>query len=57
MQMRDYHFHLDLKQLGINGKANIRDLWRQKDLGEVNGSFETQVPYHGVTFVKISPVE
>lgn len=57
MQMRDYHFHLDLKQLGINGKANIRDLWRQKDLGEVNGPFETQVPYHGVTFVKISPVE
>ena len=57
MQMRDYHFKFDLKQLGINGKANVRDLWRQKDLGEIKGSFETKVPYHGVTFVKITPVE
>ena len=55
MQMRDYGFNFDLKQLGIDGKATVRDLWRQKDLGAVNGSFQTKVPYHGVTFVKITP--
>ncbi|WP_288529355.1 NPCBM/NEW2 domain-containing protein [uncultured Bacteroides sp.] len=57
MQMREYDFNFDLKQLGIDGKAMVRDLWRQKDLGEVNGSFQTKVPYHGVTFVKITPAK
>ena len=46
MQMREYAFDFDLKQLGIEGKAMVRDLWRQKDLGEVNGIFRTEVPYH-----------
>ena len=57
MQMREYDFNFDLKQLGIDGKAMVRDLWRQKDLGEVNGSFQTKVPYHGVTLVKITPAK
>ena len=57
MQMREYDFNFDLKQLGIDGKAMVRDLWRQKDLGEVNGSFQTKVPYHGVTLVKITPTK
>lgn len=57
IQMKDYAFDLNLNQLGITGKAVVRDLWRQKDLGEVNGNFQTQVPYHGVTFVKITPVK
>ena len=57
MQMREYAFDFDLKQLGIEGKAMVRDLWRQKDLGEVNGIFRTEVPYHGVTFVKITPAK
>ena len=46
MQMRDYEFDFDLNLLGIEGKAMVRDLWRQKDLGEVDGSFQTKVPYH-----------
>ena len=57
MQMREYAFDFDLKQLGIEGKAMVRDLWRQKDLGEVNGIFRTEVPYHGVPFVKITPAK
>lgn len=57
MQMRDYEFDFDLNLLGIEGKAMVRDLWRQKDLGEVDGSFQTKVPYHGVTFVKITPIK
>ena len=55
--MKTYDFELALKQLGITGKVSVRDLWRQKDLGEYNGEFRTQVPYHRVSFVKITPVE
>ncbi len=43
--------------LGINGKFSVRDLWRQKDLGVFNGSFESDVPYHGVVLLKIKPVQ
>ena len=55
MQLRDYSMELNLKQLGIKGKATVRDLWRQQDLGEVSGKFRTEVPYHGVKFVKVTP--
>jgi len=41
--------------LGISGKQVVRDLWRQKDLGEFSDKLEMEVPYHGVVFVKVSP--
>jgi alpha-galactosidase len=41
--------------LNINGKQVVRDLWRQKDIGEFDGEFTTEVPAHGVVMVKISP--
>jgi len=44
------------EELGINGKQTVRDLWRQKDLGEYDRSFSTHVPYHGVVLIKIAPV-
>jgi alpha-galactosidase len=40
--------------LGINGKFKVRDAWRQKDLGEFEEEFSTEVPYHGVVLVKVS---
>ncbi|MDD4822334.1 MAG: NPCBM/NEW2 domain-containing protein [Bacteroidales bacterium] len=43
--------------LGISGEQVVRDLWRQKDLGGFTEKFEVEVPYHGVSFVKISPVK
>lgn len=55
MQRRDYGFKLLLSELGIEGKATVRDLWRQKDLGQIDQFFETSVPYHGVTFVRVIP--
>ena len=55
MQWRKYDFSIDLKKLGCKKGARVRDLWRQKDLGNFSGSFSTEVPYHGVTFVKITP--
>lgn len=41
------------KALGIEGKHIVRDLWRQKDLGEFTEKFEAKVPRHGVVFVTI----
>jgi alpha-galactosidase len=40
--------------LGITGAAAVRDLWRQRDLGEFNGEFELEVAPHGAELVKIS---
>ncbi len=40
------------RDLQINGQRKVRDLWRQKDLG-VFETFETRVPPHGVTLVKV----
>jgi alpha-galactosidase len=40
-------------ELGIKGKFKVRDVWRQKDLGVFEKSFETDVPYHGVVLLRI----
>jgi alpha-galactosidase len=44
-------------EIGLQGKQTVRDLWRQKDLGVFENGFETEVPYHGVVMVKVSPVK
>jgi alpha-galactosidase len=46
--------NLKFADLGISGKNKIRDLWRQKDLGEFQDCFETKGPAHGVVFIKIT---
>jgi alpha-galactosidase len=44
-------------ELGLAGKQRVRDLWRQKDLGEFSDQFETTVPPHGVVLVRMWPVK
>jgi alpha-galactosidase len=44
---------ISAKELGLSGKFRVRDVWRQKDLGEFEGKFEAEVPFHGVTLVRI----
>ena len=39
--------------LGLKGKHAVRDLWRQQDLGFFKDQFETTVPRHGVTLLRI----
>lgn len=39
--------------LGLGEAASVRDLWEKKDLGTFHGSFTTDVPEHGVVFVRI----
>jgi alpha-galactosidase len=41
--------------LGIHGKQKVRDLWRQRDVGQFDGRFGAAVPRHGVVLVRMSP--
>ena len=43
------------EKLGLKGTCKVRDLWRQRDLGEFGSKFETTIFRHGVTLVKITP--
>ena len=45
------------RSLGLHGSQVVRDLWRQKDVAELSfrKRWETEVPAHGVCFVKLSP--
>ena len=39
--------------LGLQGKQIVRDVWRQKDLGDFDGQFETSIPRHGVVLIRL----
>jgi len=45
---------LNWSDIKVEGKQTVRDLWRQKDLGEFDGKFETNVYSHGVVFLKVA---
>ncbi|MBN3036670.1 MAG: putative Ig domain-containing protein [Bacteroidales bacterium] len=47
-------YPMDLTRLGFTGGVLVRDLWRQKDLGEFPGTFTAVVPSHGVLFVALT---
>ena len=44
------------KALGVEGTANVRDLWQRKALGEFTGQFAPVIPWHGAGLYRISPV-
>jgi alpha-galactosidase len=44
---------IDWPLLGLQGKQRIRDLWRQRDIGVVEGSYVTEVPRHGVMLIRL----
>ena len=39
--------------LKIDGKQTVRDLWRQKDLGDFDGQFSVAVGRHGVVLIRV----
>ncbi len=45
------------EELNLSGKQTVRDLWRQKDLGSVQGQVGAEIPRHGVFLVKLSPAK
>jgi alpha-galactosidase len=44
------------KDLGVEGRHRVRDLWRQKDLGAYKNRFEAKVARHGVAFIRMLPL-
>jgi alpha-galactosidase len=42
---------IDLQKVGFPQGANLRDVWKQKDLGRRSGTFTDTVPSHGVTLL------
>jgi alpha-galactosidase len=41
-------------ELGIGGRHNARDVWRQQDLGVFQDGFSSTVPRHGVTLLRLT---
>jgi alpha-galactosidase len=39
--------------IGLRGKQPVRDLWRQKDLGDFDAYCSIEVPRHGVVLIKV----
>ena len=50
-------FEFRLSDIGIEGKQKVRDLWRQKDLSDVENIFTAELNPHGVIFVKMTTVK
>lgn len=44
---------LDFQQIGISGRAQVRDVWVRKDLGTVESPFHATVPAHGVILLRL----
>ncbi|MCH5377095.1 MAG: NPCBM/NEW2 domain-containing protein [Planctomycetes bacterium] len=44
------------EEIDLSGAQRVRDLWRQRDIGELKDNFETEVPRHGVSLVRIGQV-
>jgi alpha-galactosidase len=50
----------DFDKLGISGQFKVRDLWRQKEIGNIEtkiGQLALKVPVHGVVLYRFSPVK
>lgn len=43
-------------ELGLRGACQVRDVWRQQDLGEQASSFAADVFPHGVCLIRVTPV-
>ncbi len=46
-------FNFDFSKAGMQGKWHLRDVWRQINLGEFEGSFKTEIRHHGVVFLRM----
>jgi len=46
---------IDWATLGLKGRQQVRDLWRQKDLGIHTERFTAEVRPHGVVLVRLTP--
>lgn len=50
----------DFEKIGLSGKFNVRDVWRQKDISTIvtkTGELLLNIPAHGVLLYKFSPTK
>ncbi|HMD85838.1 MAG TPA: putative Ig domain-containing protein [Terriglobia bacterium] len=45
------------QELGLNGRCRIRDVWRQKDVGDQADQFSTEVGPHGVVLIHLARID
>ena len=46
---------VSFSDLGITGKATVRDLWNKQDLGVFSDTFEQELPLHGAGLYRLIP--
>jgi len=44
-----------LSELGLPGRAKVRDLWKRRDLGECSGEFSAEIPFHAAGLYRLTP--
>lgn len=54
---REEKITLNWEELGLRGRFGTRDVWRQKDSGNVEGAITREVDPHGVALIRLTPVE
>jgi alpha-galactosidase len=50
-----HRLSISWSELELTGPQNVRDLWRQLDLGKFETEFSSEVPPHGVILVRVIP--
>ena len=45
---------VDFKQIGFNRSVKARDLWQQKDLGNLGPTYTVKIAGHGVILLRVS---
>jgi alpha-galactosidase len=50
----NHEVSVDLSEIGFKSGANLRDVWKQQDLGRHTGVFTDVIPKHGVTLLIVS---
>ena len=48
---------VNFKDLDIEGKVNVHDLWSHKDLGTFKESFSRELPQHGAGLYRLTPTK
>ena len=48
------HITAKWSDLGLSSEQNVRDLWRQEELGRYQSEFTAAIPRHGVMLVRLS---
>jgi alpha-galactosidase len=49
----DSQIPVDWNALGYNAECRVRDLWRQKDLGDMKKTKSFNIPSHGCMMLKV----